>query len=137
MNTNICKPLNQKGLHFLHINTNSLLSKVDKLKCIAKKTEATIMGITESKLDHTVPDLEVNLPVYDILQYDRNRNVGGATCYIRKDLCFNKRPLNCQEIENIIFDILLTKSKPITIGVFYRPPNQVNFMESTVKIFLL
>ena len=95
------------------------------------------MGITESKLDYTVPDLEVNLPVYDILRYDRNRDVGGATCYIRKDLCFNERPLNCQEIENIIFDILLTKSKPITIGVFYRPPNQVNFMESTVKVFLL
>ena len=95
------------------------------------------MGITESKLDHTVPDLEVNLPVYDILRYDGNRNVGGATCYIRKDLCFNKKALNCQETENIIFDILLTKSKPITIGVFYRPPNQVNFMESTVKIFLL
>ena len=52
------------------------------------------MGITESKLDYTVPDLEVNLPVYDILRYDRNRNVGGATCYIRKDLCFNERPLS-------------------------------------------
>ena len=136
MNTNICKPLNQKGLHFLHININSLLPKVDDLKCIAKKTKAAIMGITESKLDYTVPDLEVNLPVYDILRYARNRNVGGTTCYIRKDLCFNGRALNCQEIENIIFDILLTKSKPITIGVFYRPPNQVNFMESTVKIFL-
>ena len=54
-----------------------------------------------------------------------------------KDLCFNARPLNCKEIENIIFDILLPKSKPITIGVFYRPPNQANFMELIVKSFSL
>ena len=137
MNINIWEPLNKKDLHFLHININSLLPKTDELKCIANKTKAAIIGIMESKLDHTVPDLEVNLPGYDILQCDRNRNGGGVACHIRKDLCFNARPLNCKEIENIIFDILLPKSKPITIGVFYRPPNQANFMELIVKSFSL
>ena len=39
--------------------------------------------------------------------------------------------------ENIIFDILLLKSKPITIGVFYRPPNQANVMEWIFKSFSL
>ena len=87
---------------------------------------------TEPKLDHTVPELEVNLPGYDIARCDGNRNDGGVACYIRKDLCFNTRPLNCTEIENIIFDLLLPKSKPITISVFYRPPNQANFMELIV-----
>ena len=138
VNVNIWKPLNKKGLHFLHININSLLPKIDELKFIANKTKAAIVGITESKLDHTVPDLEVNLPWFGILRYDRNRNGGdGVACYIRKNLCFNSRPLNCKEIENIIFDILLPKSKPITIGVFYRPPNQANFMELIVKSFSL
>ena len=137
-NVNIWETLNKKGLHFLHININSLLPKIDELKCMANETNAAIIGIPESKLDHTVPDLEVNLPWYDILRYDRNRNGGdGVACYIRKNLCFNTRPLNCKEIENIIFDILLPKSKPITIGVFYRPPNQANFMELIVKSFSL
>ena len=31
----------------------------------------------------------------------------------------------------------MPKSKPITIGVFYRPPNQANFMELIVKSFSL
>ena len=115
----------KKGLHFLHININSLLPKIDELKCIANKTKAAIIGITESKLDHTIPNLEVNLPGYDILRCDRNRNGGGAACYIRKDLCFNTRALNCKEIENIIFDILLRKSKPITIGVFTDPQTKL------------
>ena len=79
-----------------------------------------ITGITESKLDHTVLDSEVNFPRYEILQWDRNRNSSGVACYIRKDLCFNTRTLYCKEIENLVFDILLPKSKPIVIGVFYR-----------------
>ena len=76
-----------------------------------------------------------NLPGYDILWYDRNRN--GIACHVRKDLCFNTRALNCfKEIENIIFDILLPKLKPITISVLYRP-NQANFMELLLQSFSL
>ena len=88
-----------------------------------------------SKLDHTVPDSEVNSPGYDILQYDRNRKVGGVACYIREDLCFNTRILHCKEIENLVFDILLPKSKPIAIGVFYRFQNQGKCMDLMVKNF--
>ena len=137
VNVNIWKSLNKKGLHFLHININSLLPKTDELKCIANKTKSTIIGIIESKPDHTVPDLEVNLPGHDILRCDRNRNGNCVACYIRKDLYFNTRAWNCKGIKNIIFDILLPKSKLITIGVFYRPPNQANFMELIVKSFSL
>ena len=134
---NIWEPFKKKGLHFLHININSLLPKINELKCIANKTKTAIIGITELKLDHTVPDLEVNLPGCDILRCDRNGNGSGVACYIRKDLCFNTRALNCKEIENIILDIPLPKSKSVTIGVFYRPPNQANFMELIVKSFSL
>ena len=87
-------------------------------------TKADIIETTESKLDHTVPDSEVNFPGYDILRCDRNRNGGGIACYIRKDLCFNTRTLHCKQIENLVFDILLPKLKPITIVLFYRPRNQ-------------
>ena len=43
--------------------------------------------------------------------------------------------MNCKEVENIIFDIQLPKSKSITKGVFYRPPNQAKLMELFVKDF--
>ena len=32
-------------------------------------------------------------------------------------------------MENIVLDILLPKSKPITVGIIYRPPNQVDFID--------
>ena len=123
----------RKRFTFLHINIYSWLSKKYEIRCIVNKAKAAIIGITESKLDHIVPDSEVNLPRYDILWCDRNRNGGGVACYMRKDLCFNTRTLHCKEIENLAFDILLPKSKQITVGVFYIPPNQADFMHLIVK----
>ena len=90
----IWEPLNKKGLHFLHRNVNSLLSKKDEIGWIANKTKAAVVGMTESKCDHSVPDSEVNFPGYDILQCDINRNGSGVACYIRKDLCFTTRALH-------------------------------------------
>ena len=39
------------GLHFLHINVNSLLLKIDELGDIVGHTKPAILGITESKLN--------------------------------------------------------------------------------------
>ena len=83
----------------------------------------------------TVHDSEVNLPGYDILQCDRNRNGGGVAYYIKKDLRFNKRTLHWKDFENLVFDIVLPRPKAITIGGFYRPPNQAKFMDLMVKKF--
>ena len=121
INSTIWEPLNKKDLHFLHININSLLSKKDELRCIANKTKAAVIGITESKLDHTVLNLKVNLSRYNILRCDKNRN--DDACYITKDLCFNTRTPHCKEIKNLVFNILLPKSKAIPTEVFYIPQN--------------
>ena len=59
--------------------------------------------MAESKLNHNIPDSEVNLPGYDILRCDRNRNGDGVACYISKDPFFNTRTLHCKEIENLFF----------------------------------
>ena len=84
--------------------------------------KAAIIGITESKRDHTEPNSEVNLPGYNIFQCDRNG--GGVACTITQ---------HCKEIDFFFFDILLPKSKPVPIGVFFRYPNPANFMGLTVE----
>ena len=109
--------------------------KKDEIRCIAIKTKAAIIGITESNLDYTVPDSEVNFPGYGILRCDRNRNGGGIACYVRKDLYFNTRTLHCKEIENLVLDILRSNSEPVTMRVFYRPPNQATLMDLMVEQF--
>ena len=110
-------------------NINSLLLKVDEVRHIAKVTKAAIIGITESNLDNTVLDSEISITGFDLVRYDRNRHGGGVACYIKKDVCYNVKKHFSDDIENIFFDILLPKTKPITIGILYRPPKQHNFIE--------
>ena len=117
------------GLHFIHLNINSLLPKIDELCYIAKLTNAAIIGICESKLDASVLDPEISITNYKILRCDRNRQGGGVACYVRNDLSYNILSVFPHEVENILFEILLPNSKPITVGTIYRPPNQSNFLE--------
>ena len=41
-------------MHFIHLNTNSLLFKIDEIGCTAKLTSATVIGLSETKLDNIV-----------------------------------------------------------------------------------
>ena len=129
-NKDLFEPFRKRGLHFLHINVNSLPSKIEELRIIVGRTKPVILGITESKLDSSIPDQEVKISGYSILRNDRNRNGGGVACYIRADLCFNRRNVFSSSIEYVLFDLLIPKVKPISIGIFYRPPNVNTFMET-------
>ena len=120
---------NKKGLHFLHLNVNSLLPKIDEVKYIAKRTNATIIGISESKLDKTVLDGELKIDGYDLIRSDRNRHGGGVACYVKTERHYNVRGSSSPEFEHIFIDILLPNSKPILIGILYRPPDQLGFLD--------
>ena len=120
---------NKRGLHMIHLNINSVLSKIDELRVVAKKSKAAVIGVTESKLDATVLDGEVNIDGYEVIRSDRNRHGGGVACYVRNDISFNVRRDFSDEIENIVFDILLPKTKPILVGFLYRPPDQSKFLD--------
>ena len=74
-------------------------------------------------------DGEIRIDGYTPLRSDRNRQGGGVICYIRKDISFNKLDLKSEDIEHIFIDIFLPKTKPITIGILYRPPKQAGFLK--------
>ena len=103
--------------------------KIDELRLIAKNSNAAIIGISESKLDKTVLDNEVKIDGYELKRSDRNRQGGGVACYIRKDLSFNSREDFAPDLENTFFDLLLPKSKPVLVGILYRPPNSNGFLK--------
>ena len=125
----IWEPLKTWGLYFCHLNVNSLLSKIDKLRDITNHIRPAILGITEAKLDSSVTNAEVDINGYSIIRNDRNRNGGGVACYIRNDLCFNIKNIFSNSIEHVFFEILIRKVKPIAIRIFYRPPNANDFLD--------
>ena len=69
------------GLHFIHLNINSLLPNIEELRIIAKSTNAAIVGISESKLDESVLEPEIEIDDYKIFRCDRNRHGEGVACY--------------------------------------------------------
>ena len=73
------KVFSKRGLHFIHLNINSVLSKIDELRIIANKSKGGVIGITESKLDKTVLDREINIDGHELVRSDRNRHGGWSS----------------------------------------------------------
>ena len=81
-------PFRKRGLHFLHLNINSLLPKIDEVRLIAKNSNAAVIGITELKLDKTVFDSEVDIDGYELKRFDRKR-LGGVLLATSEKICLS------------------------------------------------
>ena len=74
------KVFKNRGLHFIHLNLNNILSKIDELREIVIASNAKVVGITESKLDDSINLCEICIEGYNIIRRDRNRKGGSAVC---------------------------------------------------------
>ena len=111
-----------RDLHFIHLNINSLLPKIDELREIVKISNPTVIGITETKLDNSIGDSE-------IIPRDRNRKGRSVIYYVTNKICYNNNNCISNKIENIFIELLIPKTKPITVGIIYKPPDQARFLE--------
>ena len=93
-----------------------------------------MIGISESKLDGTIFDTEIYIEGYSIVRCDRNRKGGVVACYVKNHLCFSTKNILSKKIEFLFEDLLLLKTKPISIGIVYRPPNDTNFLQLFAEI---
>ena len=60
----------KKDFYILHLNVNSLLPKIDEILIIAKQSNASIVGISESKLGSSILNSEVDIVSYDVIRMD-------------------------------------------------------------------
>ena len=95
-----------------------------------------VVGISESKLDKSITNSEILIDNYDLLRCDQNRNGGSVACYFRNDFSYTKKSVFPIDIENVFFEIHLPKTKSITVGTAYRPPNQINFIKTLSEHFV-
>ena len=68
----------KRGTHFIHLNINSILPKIDEIHYIAKLTNATVLGLSETKFDNAVLSSELEIEGYDLVRSDRSRRGGGV-----------------------------------------------------------
>ena len=105
------------------------------MRYISRSSNAAVVGITEAKLDSTAYDSVVTVDGFNIVRNDRNRNGGGVACYIRNNICFNRKNCLSDNIENIFIDLLFPKTKPISVGIIYKPPSQSQFLQQIITEF--
>ena len=71
----------KRGMHFIHININSLLPKIIEVCYIANITNVSIIGISETNLDETIWSSELEVNGYDLVKLNRSRRGGGVAFY--------------------------------------------------------
>ena len=103
---------------------------------MARLSNAAVIGIFESKLDESITNSEILIVNYDLLRCDRNRKEGGVVCCIRNDLSYAQKNLLPNDTENVFFEIYLPKTKSITVGTVYQPPNHFNFIKTLSEHFV-
>ena len=131
-NDSLYENFRKKGFHCIHLNARSLCPKISELKIIASEIKPSIFGISESWLDDSVTDCEIEIPGFSVIRNDRNRDGGGVCIYVKSSLAFNQRTdLHDPKLEAIWVEILLPMSKPIIIGTCYRSQiqSEADFIE--------
>ncbi|XP_072016559.1 uncharacterized protein [Amphiura filiformis] len=105
---------------------------MDDVKLIAADENIDVFTISETWLDSTVSDNEVNVPGYQLYRRDRSAHIdehneddhGGVACYVRDSLtAIHREDLNDDAIEALWVEIKPKYRKPILVCTFYRPPS--------------
>ena len=95
-----CDPFKKRGIHILHLKINGLLPNIDKLRETAAITKVSFIGISESKLDNSNEDKEIDIGGCSILRCGRNRHGGGVACYIKNKWKLKRTPVKVNTFKN-------------------------------------
>ena len=60
-----------KKMNFIHISVNSLLPKIGEVRYIANITNASVIEISETKLDETIFSSELEVDGYYVVTLDQ------------------------------------------------------------------
>ena len=120
--TDLCS---RKNLVFLHINTRSVLPKMDQLKVWIHSSNPDVLVITETWLRKSVLNTDVDLSSYNLFLQNRSSEGGGVAI-------FNKEHLQCsvvstksvpKQFDFLVLRIKLSNNSLLTVAGCYWPPS--------------
>ena len=97
-----------------------------------------IIGITETKIDSTIDNSNIETDDYVVERNDRNRHSGGVAMYIlNKSVIYKLREdLSNSDIESISIQVEVCNHKPFIVTFSYRPPEiPVDYFNELAKLF--
>ena len=116
----------KKILTVIHLNARSLLPHFDDIASLVSKYRPEILALSETWLDSSVTDSEINLPNYFLYRCDRSRSGGGVAVYCADHLSCSVLTcgVSASGVESLWVSIdSKLFSSPLALGCFYRPPS--------------
>ncbi|XP_023185555.1 uncharacterized protein LOC111607635 [Xiphophorus maculatus] len=115
----------RSGLGILHINSCSLLPKIDLVKIWIETTNTDILVLTETWLNKSITNKDISLEGYNVFCCDRLKKGGGVAICVKNN--FNVTLLSSvsipKQFEFLALKIEFTKAQNITVIGCYRPPS--------------
>jgi hypothetical protein len=113
-----------------YLNINSVRHKIIHIREALKRTPVDILGIAETKIDHSFPDSQFMIDGYRLFRHDRDDKGGGLMVYIRSDIpCRRITDYEANSVELLVLEVLPKHDKRQTKWVFinaYKPPKISN-----------
>ena len=118
-----------KDLKILHLNINSIYSKVDSVHEILDSDKFDILFFNETKLNVTIPDSHISHSKYKCYRRDRDylistgqdKNGGGILIYIRKEYVHSVQKSDSFETMHLS---LMLKDSTYNFLAAYKSPSQ-------------
>ena len=112
----------RNGLKIAFLNIVSLRKHRRELEIVLKDNDIDIIGLSETRLDETVRDSDVNINGYNIYRNDRNTNGGGVAIYVKESLSEPTLKIKSDKLELVALEFTPNHAKPFLVMCWYRPP---------------
>ena len=116
----------------VHYNVQSITNKLDLIGSELRSFD--VICITETWLDGRVLDEDIEIENFDLFRRDRPGDHHGGICvYVRNNIfCRRRNDFELPNIECVWVEVSF-KNKKHLIGTFYRPPNSLNAIFSSIE----
>ena len=114
--------VNKTSFKVMALNISSLMLHLDELWVFISDNKTQIIGITETKIDSTIQNSDIEIDDYVIERNDRDKHGGGVALYIHKSINYRVREdIQNTNVESISIQIKVGTYKPFIVTSIYRP----------------
>ena len=84
------------GIHMIHLNVNSLKGhcgdKFEQITEMFRDSKVHFLTFSETKIDDSFTDSQIEIENYSVIRNDRNRRGGGVCMYVHNSVKYITRP---------------------------------------------
>ncbi len=111
-----------KDFMLCHLNMNSLQNKIEEFSQLVKALWMHVVFISETKIDSSYPNKQLNIEGYTIYRNDRKKEGGGIMVYVAKVVQCKRLKLDRKysTLEPVALEIKIANRRMMVLGI-YRP----------------